>query len=386
VTRIQRPCEKRQPADPNAPRAWQRLTPRAARSILAVALLGAAACVAITLSPLAKGKADDASRGANDMTLYRSEVIRVAQGEAYYDVAGDELRTQGYPTKSVFNWRTPLLVWLLAVLPSPQVGQAILGGLATVLTLWAMVAVAQQRGPGAGALAGCLLCGATLLVTGDAYFLPVMWSGVLIGLSLCAYAFDRRAMAVALGLTALFFRELAAPYCLGAVVLAVYDRRWREVLAWSAGVAAYAAFYAFHVHEVQARILTTDVGHDGTWWQAGGLAFVISLAQTHSFLLVLPQAAAALYFALAMLGAASWDSAWGRRVGLTLCGYAATFALVGYEFNQYWGVLISPLFALCAAQSPAAMADLMCRGGLLNTGLPTSGRAASDGLRGSSRS
>lgn len=346
--------------------------------------------MAITLSPLAKGKADAVSRGANDMTLYRSEVVRVAQGEAYYDVAGDELRKQGYPTRSVFNWRTPLLVWMLAALPSPGAGQAMLAGLAIVLALWAMVGVAKERGAGAGVLAGCLLCGALLLVTGDAYFLPVMWAGVLIGLSLCAYESQRRGLAVALGLAALFFRELAAPYCIGAVVLAARERRWREAAVWCVGFAAYAAFYAYHIAEVRARILPTDTAHDGTWWQAGGLAFVISLAQVNSFFLVLPQAAAGVYFALALLGAASWDTPWGRRVGLTLCGYAATFALVGYEFNQYWGVLISPLFALCAAQSPAAVAGLLRRGRpmpFVELGVGTT--AAADGscrLRGSARS
>jgi hypothetical protein len=161
-----------------------------------------------------------------------------------------------------------------------------------------------------------------------------------------------------IGLLALFFRELAAPYCIGALVLAVWHRRWREVAIWAAGFAAYAAFYVYHAEQVQARILPTDVSHDGTWLQAGGLAFVISLAQVNSWFLVLPQAFAAAYLAFAMLGAASWNSEWGRRVSLTFCGYAATFALVGYEFNQYWGVLIAPLFALCAAHAPAALSDL----------------------------
>ncbi len=363
-----------------APSAWRRLSPRAARWCLVVAALGLAVCIAITASPLAKGKADDVGRGANDMTLYSAEVERVAQGEAYYDAIGDELRKQGYPTRSAFNWRTPLLVWLLAALPSPRVGQALLGSLAILLAVWGTCSVARERGLAAGGLAGCLLFGAMLLITGDAYFLPVMWAGVLIGISLCAYNSRQPTAAAALGLTALFFRELAAPYCIGAVVLAVRDRRWREVGLWIAGFAAYAAFYAYHLHEVRARILPTDTAHDGTWWQAGGLAFVISLAQVNSFFLVMPQAAAAVYFALAMLGAASWDSPWGRRVGLTFCGYVATFALVGYEFNQYWGVLISPLFALCAAQSPAAISDLLHRSGLLREGRAAPGQVANGGL------
>jgi hypothetical protein len=251
------------------------------------------------------------------------------------------------------------LVWLLAGLPNPRGGQAALGALSIALVLVSMAATARQRGLAAGVICGCLMGGAVLLVTGDAYYLPVMWAGVLVGLSLCAYEFERPGLAIAFGLAALLFRELAAPYCIGAAVLAIRDRRWREVASWLAGFAAYAAFYAYHVGQVQARILPTDVSHDGTWWQAGGLAFLISLAQVNALLLLLPQAFAALFLALAVAGAASWDSPWGRRVGLTLCGYLATFALVGYEFNQYWGVLIAPLLAICAAPAPAAIADLV---------------------------
>lgn len=346
----------------NPPRttlAWSAHSPVVARFILILSTLGIAACIAVSLSPLAKGRADAQSRGANDMTLYRDTVARVAAGERYYDVAAEELRKQGYPTRSVFNWRTPLLIWLLAALPSPLAGQATLGALAVVLILWACTAIVRERGLAAGAICGILLCGALLLVTGDAYYLPVMWAGVLIALSLCAYESNLNTTAIAFGLAALFFRELAAPYCIGALVLAAYDRRWREIALWIAGFAAYAAFYACHVAEVQARILPTDAAHNGSWLQAGGLPFLISLAQINAFWIVLPQAFAAVYLALALIGTASWNSPWGRRVGLTLCGYLATFALVGYEFNQYWGVLIAPLLALAVSHAPFALADLI---------------------------
>jgi MFS family permease len=341
------------------PTAFARLSPNTARVCLFTLVTGLLAGVALTLSPWAKGRADHPGRGANDMTLYQSVVARVAGGETYYDANADELRKQGYPSRSVFNRRTPLLFWILAALPSPRMGQAILGGLAVVLLLLATSAVTRERSLAAGALAGCLLAGALLLITGDAYYLPVMWAGVLIGLSLCAYEMQWRDGAAVLGILALFFRELAAPYCVGALVLAVWQRRWREVAVWAVGFAAYAAFFAYHVQQVQSRVLPTDASHDGTWLQAGGMAFVASLAQVNAWFLLLPQAFAAAYLALAMLGAASWHSEWGRRVGLTFCGYAATFALVGYEFNQYWGVLIAPLFALCAAHAPAALSDLL---------------------------
>ncbi len=63
--------------------------------------------VAITFSPLKSGYADAPDRGPGDVALYRAEIDRIHAGESYYSVAGDELRTRGYPTRSVFNWRTP---------------------------------------------------------------------------------------------------------------------------------------------------------------------------------------------------------------------------------------------------------------------------------------
>ena len=44
-----------------------------------------------------------------------------------------ELQARGYPTRSVFNWRTPLPMWLLGVLPGEAAGRVIIGGLAALL-------------------------------------------------------------------------------------------------------------------------------------------------------------------------------------------------------------------------------------------------------------
>ena len=58
----------------------------------------------------------------------------------------------------------------------------------------------------AGPLLPCILS--------DLYVLPVLWAGVFIGLSVCAYGVRRPYLGVAAGLAAVFFRELALPYCL----------------------------------------------------------------------------------------------------------------------------------------------------------------------------
>ena len=86
---------------------------------MAVIIGTAVLFVAITLSPLKSGYADAPDRGPGDVALYRAEIDRLHAGESYYSVAGDELRPAGYPTRSVFNWRTPLPMWLVADCPTP---------------------------------------------------------------------------------------------------------------------------------------------------------------------------------------------------------------------------------------------------------------------------
>ncbi|MGD0276776.1 MAG: hypothetical protein ABSB79_12125 [Syntrophales bacterium] len=43
------------------------------------------------------------------LNCYRSIVARIRSGEGYYQATYSELLTRGYPTASIFNWRTPLL-------------------------------------------------------------------------------------------------------------------------------------------------------------------------------------------------------------------------------------------------------------------------------------
>ncbi len=70
--------------------------------------------VAISLSPWASGYAHDKTREGTDLQLYAAEVEQLRVGGNYYDIAARELTTRGFPTKSVFNWRTPLPFTLIA--------------------------------------------------------------------------------------------------------------------------------------------------------------------------------------------------------------------------------------------------------------------------------
>src|SRR5262245_19616252 len=83
--------------------------------VVALVFLATSVCLAgITLSSLRSGFADAPSRGPGDVALYQAEVERIRAGESYYEAAANELPARGYPTRSVFNWRTPLPVSLVA--------------------------------------------------------------------------------------------------------------------------------------------------------------------------------------------------------------------------------------------------------------------------------
>ena len=130
--------------------AFAAISPQSARTVLRITVLMMVLLAAVSLSPLACGFADKPSRGAGDVDLYRAEIQRIAAGESYYQAASKELHQRGYPTRSVFNWRTPLPMWLLGKLPSEMLGRLIIGALAVA----ALVVVGFRAGPGSKCTSG----------------------------------------------------------------------------------------------------------------------------------------------------------------------------------------------------------------------------------------
>ena len=78
------------PAAENASTSFARLSPRAARTTLLVALVVAIVSVGITLSPLRSGFADAPDRGPGDLALYNAIIRRIRAGETYYQAANAE--------------------------------------------------------------------------------------------------------------------------------------------------------------------------------------------------------------------------------------------------------------------------------------------------------
>ena len=70
----------------------------------------------------------------------------------------------------------------------------------------------------------------------------------------------------------------------------------------------------------------------------------------NAYLLLFPQWATAIYLVAALVGLAGSNTPMGRRIGLSVCLFMVTFAVVGHSFNQYWGSLVAPL--LCFGVVP----------------------------------
>lgn len=320
--------------------------------------------VGVTLSPLCSGNVDKDRPGEGDVALYRAEVDRIHAGEGYYQAAAAELHQRGYPTRSALNWRTPLPMWLIGLLPAVVLGKVLLGALALGLMLVTFEVLAREHSGNIRLPAACvlLLSGPLLLcILGDLFVMPVLWAGVLIALSISAYGLGRPWLGVGLGLAAVFFRELALPYCLLAAAIAWCSGRRAELLAWLVGLAGWLAFFAWHCTQAAGWITADARAHPEGWFQFAGAGFVISTAQMNAYLLLLPQWVTALYLAAALFGLAGWHTPLGLRCGLTVCIFLTAFAMVGQEFNQYWGSLVAPLLCFGVVRFPASLRDV-CRG------------------------
>ncbi len=322
-------------------------------------LLGVGLWQAPTPPPLCDVKVEDERTG--DVFLYMSEVRRIHAGENYYQVAAEELVAQGYPTASVFNWRTPLPMWLIGKLPNPLAGRllVIAAGIAMLLMSFEAAAREQANIYRVAMPLTVLLIGPMLpCFQGNVFVLSEVWAGIFIAVSLAAYGVNLRFLGATMGLAALFFRELALPYCAIGLALALWERRPKESMVWLVGIAGWAVYYALHCWKVSHLIMATAEAHKQGWFRFGGLTFVVAIAQMNACLILLPVWITAIYFVVAIIGFAGWRSDWGRRITLAASVYIAAFSIVGQDFNRYWGLLIAPLFCFGAVQAPRAISDL----------------------------
>jgi hypothetical protein len=296
--------------------------------------------------------------GGGDTALFKAVIERVRNGQPYYGAMGAELSARNYPTSSVFNWRTPVVFLSMAIV-GLSASWWVLGLLAAALMVLAILLI--QREPDAFAmLAGVLaLVGAFLVSLAPTMLVHTEgWSGIFIGLSILAYARSSWLTGALLGLLALFVRELAAPYCAVAIILAVRCHRWREISVWTVGGLAFAIFYGFHFSAVRAHQVAGHTEVPYSWVRWGGLPFLLeTVYQNNTLLLGRPRVVTAAF--VTIVSASLFAHRLPRHARWSTVLYSALFLAIGQPFNDYWGLVTGPTLALCVAFGPAGLSRLL---------------------------
>ncbi len=291
-----------------------------------------------------------------DYDLYRAIAARVHDGQNYYAAAGTELRTRGYPTRPVFNWRQPTQAFVLAHLPFPALLLTLFGVCALVLTLrWLRGAWGQWP-----ALAVCVLHIGALPHSTEATYFHEVWAGSLLILSATLYATGRWRWGMLALLAALSFREFALLPCGVAVLFALYDRRWAELKLWALALPLYGALLTLHFVAVAHQLGPADLVIPSRSWLAfGGARFLIAATRADMLWYYLPPFVNALALPLALFGYGDWRNEGATRMGLTLFGFMLAFSIIGLPCNDYWGFIFLPLMSVGLARSPRALRELL---------------------------
>jgi len=306
------------------------------RLILLLALGIIAAC-------LARGRPERTGppKEGRDIQVYRQMVARLRMHEPYYTVIGDELRRGHYGTKEIFHWRTPLHWSAIATLPQWASWPLIIM-LGAGLCLGTFAITTELPGAVFWTAMALQMGAVVAVIAPDAIYFPETWCGLLMGASVCAVLLNRNTAAVVLGLLALLIRELAAPYCVVATLLAAWRRRWREVAMWAAAAGVYAVYFFRHVVQVLAHQRSDDLAA-GSWVALGGLPFVLSTVQAHLLGFLWPAVMTPIAFVLILAGIMSRETP--AIVRLTSTAYLTMFLVVGKPFDGYWGLVVWPVWA-----------------------------------------
>lgn len=287
-------------------------------------------------TPLPKSPAKE-----GDVSLFREVVTRMRAGETYYDAMNGVLRRRSYPTASIVNWRLPATFVLVA--GAPGVVHATMLGLACLalgLTLYAF----RHAPVPARLLALVMAAGGAVLpaIPPDGLYMPETWAGLGLMLSVLAYALGAWRAAVVCAIAAACARELAVPYAVASLAMALRGGRRGEVRWYAVGLSVFIAYYLAHAAWAWEFMQASDRVQP-TWIKFNGWPFVIRTVGMGGWSLLLPLWAAAVGAVLVV--ASLWSRA-GRHLKALVVLYVAGFFVVGHSFNDYWGLMTGPAWSL----------------------------------------
>lgn len=326
------------------------LTPAAARlaSLGFVVAMGVLAWLGLGLS------APVQRPGPSDFDTYQRAAEALHGGQSYYPALHEALLAGGYGTLSPLNWRTPFFLTMLSWFPSLEMARMALVVL-TVLAWGLAVSFAYRRlGVWGAGWAGVVMALSLVAIGAPRAELSFeLCAGTLLLISVSGYGLGWRWLGIVAGALALLVRELAIVYVLVCLIDAMRRRARGEVVAWFVVLAAYGAFYQWHMEQVAALLGPQDHAAVAGWLQFGGIGFVLRTAAYNGILLVLPYWIAGVVLPIGVAGLTRLP-----RAAVTVLLYLLLFLFYGRPENEYWGAIYAPLIALGVTFAPAVLATL----------------------------
>jgi hypothetical protein len=295
-----------------------------------------------------------------DIVLFRAVVDRMQKGEPYYATMRDELRRRGYPTASIFNWRPPATFLMMARFP--QAVHLVMLGLGLLAVVATALVFRHEPRPARFAAVVLALCASALpFIPIDGLYLPELWAGIFLLLSVLGYSLGALRLAVCCAVAAVCARELAMPYVAVCAALALRERRMQEVRWYAVGLALFAVYYMVHIAIARTHIQPGDMAHTNSWVAFGGWPFVVSTTALGGWHILFPRWTGAIGAVLVM--ASVWSAA-ERHVKIIALTYLCLFCVVGQAFNNSWGLLTGPPWGLASAYGLLGVQNLLRTAGV----------------------
>lgn len=312
--------------------------------ILALMLLGLVWQAPISSRPEAQqAQASDTQGTKSDVELYRLIAADVAEGKPYHASAIARQRANNYPVAPFVTVRPPTLAWLMASVEETEARLLFLALALTAILGWGWRARSEAAHgatriavPMAALLSFLVLTGPNIMHFHEA------WAGVLLMLGLALWSPTKPWTAIACMVLATLFREMALAALLFMAAAAIWEKRWRELIGWSIGLALACAWLVWHALSVHAHLLPGDPRSQG-WDGLGGWPFLLDSVRVMTPLASMATWASALLVPLMLAGWLAWGTprSW-RALGL-ITGFGMALMLFARPANFYWALLVAPL-------------------------------------------
>jgi len=289
-------------------------------------------------------------------------VDNIASGKGYYSTVGVEHRAHDYPTSPPQVFREPTLAWFLATLRFDAVRIACLFLLAAaiILQFYRLLLRTELSAVERVTFIAAASTGLGFIAARDAVYSHEVWASLLLALSLLLYRGSRWWPSIVIAVLACLVRELALPFLFAMAAWAFFERKWRELTGWIAGIMFFAVLLTLHLTLAAQLYRTGDALSDG-WLALGGWHFALETARFNVLLHDASLPVIAFLVSCAVIGLAGARDGRAQRAALVAFGYLAALTIVGRPGNYYWGIIYTPILSVGFAYAPVALRDICLR-------------------------